>query len=203
MNIPNTYQPTEDKKVATGIFKTSINGLYYIAHSTYKDDRGFFSELARIPELEKVIGQQFIVKQINQACSEVNVIRGIHAEDWNKYITLTTGVCFSAVVDTRPESETFGNKEYFLLGYGDGVLDGSLYIPARAGNSACIVEGPVNYVYFVDKLYKDRDPSGDVAISLFDPDINVPWPIPREQMIISERDLKALTLRRRFPEKFK
>lgn len=203
MNIPaDRFRPTDDKKVENGIYSTRIEGLYYVAHTTHQDERGFFSELAHVSELEKVIGSHFIVKQVNQARSKVNVVRGIHAEDWNKYVTVTSGVGFVAIVDTRPESITFGNKEYFVLGHADYALDGSLYIPARAGNSICVLEGPIDYVYFVDRLYKDRDLSGDVAISLFDPDISITWPIPRNEMIISERDLKAVTLRDRYPKKF-
>jgi dTDP-4-dehydrorhamnose 3,5-epimerase len=202
MNLPQTYKPSDDKKIADSIFKTSVQGLYYIAHSTYKDDRGFFSEVARFPELEAVIGHEFKVKQINHPRSYDNVVRGIHAENWNKYITVTNGLCFSAVVDVRPESATFGNKEYFVLGIGENVLDGSIYIPARTGNSMCVLQGPVDYLYFVDAVYKERDTTGDVAISLFDSDIDIQWPIPREQMIISERDMKAITLREKYPEKF-
>ena len=203
MKIPeNIYKPTEDKKVGDFVYSTSIEGLYYFAHSTYKDARGFFSEVARYPELETVTGKPFNVKQINHARSDKNVIRGIHAENWNKYIHISNGVCFSAIVDVRPDSLTFMNKESFILGHADYALDGSIYIPARAGNSMCVMEGPVDYLYFVDALYKDRDTSGDMAISLFDPDINVEWPIAREDMIISDRDLNAVTLREKFPTKF-
>lgn len=204
MNIPtNCYQPTEDKKIAEGIFKTSIDGLVYVTHKTFKDERGFFSEVARLPEVEAVTGTTFLVKQINHARSLPNVVRGVHAEGWNKYITITSGICFSAIADVRPNSPTFGNREYFVLGHGEGALDGSLYIPSGAGNSMAVIEGPVDYLYFVDRLYQDRDKDGDVAISLFDPDLAIDWPVPRENMILSERDIHAITVREKYPEKFK
>lgn len=196
----DTFKPTNE--VAKGIFSTNLNGIFYIAHSTFKDDRGFFSEVVRFPELEAITGQPFVVKQVNHARSDKNVARGIHTEDWNKYVTITQGVCFSAVADVRPESPTFGKVETFVLGHGENALDGSLYLPAKIGNSLCVLEGPVDYLYFVDRLYADRDKAGDLAISLFDQDLNIQWPIPKEQMIISERDMKAVTLRERFREKF-
>lgn len=202
MNLPeNLYKPLQALKIADVIYTTQIEGLYYIEHSTFKDQRGFFSELARLPELEKVINKPFIVKQISQARSEKNVVRGIHGENWNKYISVASGVAFSVIVDLRPESPTFKKKEYFILGYGENALDGSLYIPARCGNSMCVLESPVNYIYFFDTLYRDRDTSGDIAISLFDPDLDIKWPIPREEMVISQRDVNAITLREKFPEK--
>lgn len=201
MNIPeNTFKPTNE--IAKGIYSTQINNLLYIQHSTHKDSRGFFSEVARFPELEAVIGQPFTVKQINHARSEKNVIRGIHAENWNKYISITSGVIFAAIADVRPTSSTFGKVETFILGHGDSALDGSLYLPATIGNSMCVLEGPVDYIYFVDRLYSERDTTGDVAISLFDSDLNIQWPISREEMVISERDMKAIPLRGKFPEKF-
>jgi dTDP-4-dehydrorhamnose 3,5-epimerase len=196
------YIPTPENKITDEVYKTSINGLYYISHKTFPDERGFFSELGKLTEILQIVQSNFTVKQISQARSYPNVIRGIHGEDWSKYISVTSGIAFSAIIDLRPESKTFMKKEQFLLGFGENTLDGSLLIPARCGNSMCVVEGPVNYLYLFDKLYKDRDPKGDVAVSLFDPDLNIQWPIPREQMIISQRDLKAVTLRQCFPEKF-
>lgn len=201
INFP-TYTLEEKNKVRQGIYKSSIEGLLYISHATYKDDRGFFSEVARIPEVEEVTGISFSIKQINHARSLQNVVRGIHAEGWNKYITIGSGICFSAICDVRPNSSTFGKKEYFILGNGEGALDGSLFIPSGAGNSMCVLEGPVDYLYFVDRLYKDRDKEGDVAISLFDTDLNVQWPIAREDMILSERDINSILLREKYPEKF-
>ncbi|MFA9289009.1 MAG: dTDP-4-dehydrorhamnose 3,5-epimerase family protein [Weeksellaceae bacterium] len=196
------YQPTPENQLNERVYKTTIDGLYYISHNTNRDDRGFFSEVAVFPYLEKATGTPFHIRQINHANSQVNVARGIHTEDWNKYVAITAGICFSAIADVRPASTTFGKVETFLLGHGEDALDGSLFIPAGAGNSMCVVSGPVDYLYFVDKVYADRDTSGDLAITLFDPDLAIEWPIPREQMIISDRDKKAVTLREKYPERF-
>jgi dTDP-4-dehydrorhamnose 3,5-epimerase-like enzyme len=38
---------------------------------------------------------------------------------------------------------------------------------------------------------------------LFDPDLAVPWPISRKEMIVSERDEQAISLREKFPDQFK
>lgn len=179
-------------EIQNGIFKTSIDGLYYIERSKHEDDRGFFSEVARIPELDAITGNQFVVKQINHARSDINVARGIHAEGWNKYIFLTQGSCFVALADLRKDSPTFKLVETFNLG--EGGLPGSIYVPMGVGNSYVVTQGPMDYVYFVDRLYADRDTSGDAAISLFDPTLNIEWPIPQSQMIISERDKNSVTL---------
>ncbi len=200
--LPPTYKPSDENKIQEGIFKTSVNGVLYIERSIYADERGFFSEIVKVPELEKIIAMPFQVKQVNHARSEQNVMRGIHAEGWNKFVVVLTGTCFSAIVDVRPDSDTFGKKEYFLLGNREDALKGCLFLPSGVGNSLCVLDGPVDYLYLVDRLYEDRDKSGDVAISLFDPDLDIPWPIEKENMIISERDTNSITLREKCPEKF-
>lgn len=201
-SFPQTYIPTSELQAAKGIYKTAIDGLLYIEQSLFPDNRGFFSEIVRLPEIEAVTGQSFNVRQVNHARSEQNVVRGIHAEGWNKCTFITRGKALCALIDVRPTSNTFLKKEYFLLGEGEGALHGVLFLPSGIGNSLSVIEGPVDYIYLVDRLYKDRDPAGDVAISLFDPDIAVEWPIDRESMIISKRDENAITLREKYPEKF-
>ena len=88
------------------------------------------------------------------------------------------------------------------LGPGEGAHFGSFYIPQGIANSFLVLEGPMLYSYAIDRLYKDRDQSGDAAISLFDPDLRVDWPIDKEQMIVSERDINTVSLREKYPQKF-
>jgi len=67
------------EQINDGIYKTAIDGLYFVEKSFHEDGRGFFSEIGRIPEVESISGKQFTIKQINHARSVKNVIRGIHA----------------------------------------------------------------------------------------------------------------------------
>ena len=198
----NLYQPSKKLEVVEGVFETGIKGLWYIERKQFEDERGFFAEAGHIHKLEKVSGEEFKVKQINHSQSKKNVVRGMHAEDWKKLIFVTTGVSFSALADVRPESETFKKVVNFKLGFGEGALNGGLFILPGIANSICVIKEPVEYIYLVDKLYKDRDPSGDVAINLFDEELKIEWPLKREEMIISDRDRDSISLRNRFPEIF-
>lgn len=197
------YNVDEANKVGDRIYKTQIPGLYYVSTDVFEDNRGFYREIAIIPDLDKARDEKFEVKQLNHSNSNQNVIRGIHAENWNKLITVTHGVCLCVVVDIRPDSQTFMEKEYFLLGLGqNNPLPGSVFVPVGVANSFLTLEGPSEYVYAVDALYRDRDKTGDVAVSLFDADLKIEWPIAKEKMIISDRDLDSVTLRTKYPEKF-
>jgi len=197
-----SFHPSVKNKINQSVYKTKIDGLYFIEPTFFPDERGFYSEIVRLPELEKVIGSPFIVKQTNLSHSKINVIRGLHAEGWNKLATVLTGAAFCALADLRPNSPTFAQVETFYLGVTKGVLRGSLFISQGIANSFCVVEGSVDYLYQVDKLYQDRDPKGDQSISVFDPDLNIPWPIAKDKLIISERDRQAISLRKLFPQKF-
>lgn len=192
--MSSTYTKQESNHIEGNVYKTSIEGLLYYDRKLLGDDRGFFSEVSHLPVIQKVSGVDFSVKQVNHARSQKNVVRGIHAEDWNKFVFIASGKAFCAIADLRPESPTFKKVETFTLGFDDESLHGGIFIPRGLGNSVAVLEGPLDYIYFVDKLYSERDTSGDTAISLFDPQLAIKWPIEREQMIISERDQKAVEL---------
>lgn len=193
-----TFTLSDASLIEDSIYKTGIEGLLYINRKLLGDDRGFFSEVAHIPSIQNITGTDFSIQQINHARSEQNVVRGIHAEDWNKFIFLASGKAFCAVVDLRPESQTFKKVETFTLGFDEESLHGGLFVPKGLGNSVAVLEGPLEYIYFVDKLYSERDTAGDVAVSLFDPELAIKWPIRREDMIISERDKNAVTVKEKF-----
>jgi len=200
--IDATFVPTEENKISPTIHKTAIDGLYYIPHKYFPDDRGFYSELSRIPEIEEVTGIEFKIKQMNQSRSNQNIAGGIHVEDWNKLVMVTTGLCYCVLVDLRPASQTFAKYESFYLGVDDLALKGSIFVSRGIGNSFCAVKGPVDYIYGVDALWSQRDTTGDKAIALFDKDINIQWPIEPNKMLVSQRDINGTSLREMFPEKF-
>lgn len=197
------YTPSSENKIGERIYKTKIPDLYYVSTEVFEDNRGFYREIAVIPDLDKVTGKNFEVKQLNHSNSNKNVVRGIHSEEWNKLVTVTAGVCLCVLVDIRPSSPTFLEKEYITLGFGgNNALPGSLFISQGIGNSFLTLDGPSEYIYAVDALYRDRDKNGDTAISLLDEDLKIEWPIARAEMIISDRDLASITLREKYPEKF-
>lgn len=175
---------------------TNLNGVYKLTRKTFPDERGFFREVFHMDELEEAIGFEFKSLQMNHSLSKPNVIRALHAENWNKLIYPVSGEMFAAVVDIRVDSATFGKVETFTFSKDSKY---ALFIPKGFANSIC-VSGPedVNYIYLVDKYY---DGSDTTAIAWDDPDVAVDWPI--KNPIISERDRNNPKLRDLFPEKFR
>lgn len=199
---PISYNPNQAENVTEVFLKTPLDGLYYMPLKSWKDERGAFVETGRVPEIEEVSGEKFHITQLNLSISKTHVIRGFHAEGWNKLVTVTHGTALCALADIRPNSKTFSQVVTFKLGQADDAHFGSLYISQGIANSFFVIEGPLLYSYAVDRLYKNRNHEGDIAINLFDPDLNVTWPIPKKEMIISQRDLNTISLREKFPEKF-
>lgn len=203
MSKIHPFTPTAENKINQSVYKTPIEGIYYLDYTIQTDNRGFFAELAKIPELDQVLADPFVIKQINLSNSKTNVARGFHCENWRKLIMVTTGTAFVAFVDVRPESDTFGQTLTATIGPDQDSLNGCFFLPTGIANSFLVLKGDVNYLYGVDRLYNDRDKDGDIAISLFDPDIGLDWPVAKEDMIYSQRDVEAINLRDKFPEKFK
>lgn len=177
------------------ITKTKIKGLVIIERPIFKDERGFFREAFRLNDLEKETGIKFNIVQADHSYSVPRVIRALHAENWNKLVYPLTGKAFSAIVDIRPDSETFGEVETFEFGEDHPK---AIFIPKGLANSMCVYgDTPVHYVYLVDAYYDGKDTR---AIAWDDPDLNIKWPI--KNPIISERDRNNPKLREMFPEKF-
>lgn len=177
------------------IKETKFEGLLIIDRPIRTDDRGFFREAIRLNEFQDV-GIDFKPVQMNHSLSKPNVIRALHAEQWNKLVYPVTGEIFIAIVDIRPESKTFGQVETFNFNDENRKL---LYVPVGFANSICVVGNePVNYIYLVDQYYTGQDTR---AIAWDDPDLAIKWPV--KNPIISERDKNNPKLRDLFPEKFK
>lgn len=178
------------------IKKTSIEGLLVIERPTFPDERGFFREVFRFNEFEDFSGVDFNPVQINHSLSRHRVIRGIHAEGWNKIVYPVTGKVFIAFVDIRPESEMFGKFEIFR--FNTAKEPKAFYIPKGVANSVCVIgDMDVNYLYLVDAYYDGKDTT---AVAWDDPDLAIPWPIKKP--IISKRDKSNPRLRDLFPDKF-
>jgi len=175
--------------------ETSIPGVLVIERPTFKDKRGFFGELARKSDLQKY-GIDFEPIQFNHSRSYPGVIRGLHAERWNKLVYPVTGEMVAVLVDIRPDSPSFGQVETIKF---NAASRKAVFIPEGVANSICVVGNePVDYIYAVDAYYDGSDAR---AIAWDDPDLAIDWPV--ENPIISERDRDNPTLRELFPEKFR
>lgn len=164
------------------IKKTEIPGLLEIDASLIGDSRGYFQEKFQKQKLVALgFPESFIPVQQNIAFNkEKGVTRGIHAEPWDKYISLVAGKIFAVFVDLRA-GDNFGKKVMITLD-----PQKAFFVPLGVANSYQTLEADTYYSYLVnahwsaDKIYK--------SVNLADPQLAIDWPIPLAQAIISQKD---------------
>jgi dTDP-4-dehydrorhamnose 3,5-epimerase len=115
------------------------------------------------------------------------VLRGLHAENWEKLVYVPSGEVFTAVADIRPWSPTFGQVETFRF---SDQHRPTLFLPAGMAHGYCVLSDAADYVYQVTSYY---DGSDTRAVAWDDPELAVPWPTLTP--ILSERDRHNPTLR--------
>ena len=160
---------------------TSIPGLLTIDLDLHLDGRGWFKEGYQRAKLSAQGFPPFEVVQSNVSFNaEVGVTRGIHAEPWDKYISLANGRAFAAIVDLRPD-EAFGQVETVELHPGNAI-----YVPRGCGNSYQTTTPDVVYTYLVNAHWSPN--AAYTLIQAFDPALGIDWPIKEADAIRSDKD---------------
>jgi dTDP-4-dehydrorhamnose 3,5-epimerase len=103
-----------------------------------------------------------------------------------KLVRCSYGAVFDVVVDLRPGSPTYRNRETFDL---DGESQVTLYVPAGCAHGFQALTETADVSYRIDRLH---DPSEDVSIAFDDPELAIPWPQPVS--VMSQRDKRGLPL---------
>ena len=166
----------------------AIDGLYIVTVKQVRDERCTIRELFRRSAFESAgvtsLGQ---LSQINVTESRHGAIRGMHAEQMTKLLTLAAGEAFGAYVDTRPGSRTYGVVETVMLRPGVQVL-----LPRGVANGFQTLSDVSQYVYCFDEEWRPGMPG--VAVNPLDPALAIPWPIeidPDESTALSAKDRSA------------
>jgi dTDP-4-dehydrorhamnose 3,5-epimerase len=175
---------------------TDITGLLIVRFPTHGDERGFFRQTYQIRELAQALDREPVLRQGNHSHSQPGVLRGFHAEPWDKLIYVVRGLAFAAIADIRPESPTFGEVRTFMLGEPPRGQQVRLFVIEGLANSFCTLgNGPVDYLYDVSDYWDPRLPKRSVAWD--DPDLRVRWPI--ENPVLSSADQTNPKLRELYP----
>jgi dTDP-4-dehydrorhamnose 3,5-epimerase len=178
------------------IERTAIEGLLVVRWDTHGDHRGFFRQTHQVSEVVEALGREVRFVQGNHARSQPGVLRGFHAEPWDKLIYVARGTVFAAIADLRPDSPTFGDVVSFRLGDGPGERI-RLFVAEGLGNSYAVVgEEPADYLYDVSREWAPDAAKRSVAWD--DPDLAVDWPLTDPRL--SGEDARNPTLRERFPD---
>jgi dTDP-4-dehydrorhamnose 3,5-epimerase len=175
--------------------RTPIDGLLVVRWPTHADERGFFRQTIQHREISEALGREVVWRQSNHARSRPGVLRGFHAEPWDKSVYVARGTALAAIADIRPDSPTFGEVASFLLGDPPGEPIRLVVSEGLANAYAVVGDVEVDYLYDVSEEFR---PVTDHGVAWADADLGVDWPV--NDPILSAVDRAAPTLRQRFPD---
>ncbi|MFS0793209.1 sugar nucleotide-binding protein [Microbacterium sp. 1P10AE] len=162
---------------------TTIEGLLLLDLPVHGDNRGWFKENWQREKMAAQGLRDFVPVQHNISFNDsVGTTRGIHAEPWDKYVSVATGRVFAAWVDLRP-GPAFG-RTYST------VIDASkaVFVPRGVGNAYQTLEPDTAYSYLVTAHWSPD--ARYTLLNLADETAAIPWPIPLSQAEISDKDLQ-------------
>ena len=162
---------------------TPIPGLVLLDLPVHGDNRGWFKENWQREKMIALGLPDFQPVQNNVSFNRsIGTTRGIHAEPWDKYISVASGSVFGAWVDLRA-GDGFGRT--FAT-----TIDAStaIFVPRGVGNSFQTLEENTAYTYLVNDHWSSSAQSQYTFLNLADEDAAIAWPIDLGTVTLSEQD---------------
>lgn len=168
-----------------------FNDVKFFKLNTFIDNRGFFRETYN-SNIQKIIGSKINFIQDNESYSQFAVLRGLHFQKYpkeqSKLIRVSYGKIQDVVVDIRKSSKTYGYWESFYLSSENNKM---LFVPQGFAHGFLVLSECAIVNYKVDNFY---NPSLDCGINYNDPNLQINWNLPHDQIKVSEKDKKLPNL---------
>jgi dTDP-4-dehydrorhamnose 3,5-epimerase len=165
--------------------ETNFPGLIIFEPVILNDGRGYFYESYN----QKVFSNQGIhieFVQDNQSSSVYGVIRGLHfqAEPFaqTKLVRVLSGTILDAAVDMRKNSPTYGKAYTIELSASNKK---QLLVPKGFAHGYSVISETAEVFYKCDEFYNRESERG---IDYDDPALQIDWKLPKEKIIVSEKD---------------
>ncbi|BCW76276.1 bifunctional dTDP-4-dehydrorhamnose 3,5-epimerase family protein/NAD(P)-dependent oxidoreductase [Arthrobacter sp. NicSoilB11] len=169
------------KKLAA--HQTPIPGVVLYDLPVHGDNRGWFKENWQREKMLALGLPDFRPVQNNISYNEkAGTTRGIHAEPWDKFISVATGRIFGAWVDLR-EGPSFGAVFTAELDPSQAI-----FIPRGVGNAFQTLEDNTAYTYLVNDHWSADAQGQYTFLNLADETAAIQWPIPLTQAELSDKD---------------
>lgn len=172
--------------------KTDIEGVFILKPRVFEDQRGYFFESFRQSDFDANIGGHTEFVQDNESKSSYGVLRGLHYQKGDcsqaKLVRVIRGKVLDVAVDIRRSSPTFGKYVMVELSEENKL---QFFIPRGFAHGFLVLSDEAVFTYKVDNAYA---PQSEASIRFDDPDINIQWPIAKEDMLLSPKDMNAVML---------
>ncbi len=177
------------------LVETNIPGAWIIESTSFQDNRGAFSRLFCLHELQATLGPTKAIAQINQSITHrVGAVRGMHYQNPPhaevKIVRCLKGRVFDVAVDLRHDSSTFLRWTAVEL---TPENHRAFVIPEGCAHGFQVLEENSQLLYLHTEFYT---PDSEGGVRFDDPEIGVDWPLAPTDL--SDRDLNHPYLKENF-----
>lgn len=174
------------------IEQTPLQDCYLIHDTVFEDSRGYFFESFNAKKFESLTGISTQFVQDNQSSSERGVLRGLHMQTGEaaqaKLVRVLQGAVLDVAVDLRKYSSTFGNVFVVELTADNHK---QLYLPRGFAHGFVVLSDKAVFFYKCDNYYNKES---ELGIMYNDPDLKIDWQLPKDELLLSEKDQKNFYL---------
>ena len=174
------------------VIETEIEGVFMLEPWVFGDDRGYFFESFSLKHFEEKVSKTVFV-QDNESKSKYGVLRGLHYQlppyTQAKLVRVVKGRVLDVAVDIRKGSPTFGKYVAVELSEENKL---QFFLPKGFAHGFAVLSEEAIFQYKCDEYYA---PDYEGAICYDDPDLEIDWRLPLEDIILSEKDKKHPRLR--------
>lgn len=174
------------------VIDTDLAEVRILEPRKFEDNRGFFYESYNKNTLEKLGIDTVFVQDNHSYSAKKGTVRGLHyqiaPQAQAKLVRVTRGAALDVAVDIRPGSATFGQSVSVLL---SAENMRQLLVPAGFAHGFCTLENDTEVLYKASTVYS---PEHERGILWNDPDLNIEWLMPNQEITLADRDTKFPTL---------
>lgn len=169
------------------VIETAIPDVLVIEPRVFEDARGYFFESWSQRDFDSLVRPVRFI-QDNESRSSYGVVRGLHfqkgAFSQSKLVRVVEGRVLDVAVDIRRGSPTFGRHVAVELSAEDHR---QLFIPRGFAHGFSVLSERAVFQYKCDNYYA---PQAESAIAWDDPALGIDWCVPREDIILSAKDMR-------------
>ena len=164
---------------------TKFKDVVIVTPSVYGDERGYFFESFNTETWKDILPNTTFV-QDNESKSSYGVLRGLHFQKppftQAKLVRVVEGRVLDIIVDLRKSEPTYGQSIGVELSAENKKM---FYVPRGFAHGFVVLSETAIFSYKCDNIYSKEHDSG---LNALDPNLGIDWGIPKEAMLISDKD---------------
>ena len=166
----------------------SISEVKVLRPKKHGDSRGFLSEVYNKKALAEAGIEINFVQDNHSYSAQKGTVRGLHFQTppyaQDKLVRVVRGAVFDVAVDLRQGSASYGRHASVVL---SAEAWNQVLIPIGFAHGFMTLEPDTEVLYKVSSFYS---PECDKGLLWNDPALGIQWPLPAEEAVLSDKDLR-------------